>query len=283
MSMRRSSRRRTSSKGRSSTAGRTTFISSSRWRVGRPARGGPGELDQVTVHSATENPSEVQDVIAPLLGLPINKVTVVTKRMGGGFGGKECQATHPAAIAALVAHKLKRPARIAYNKDDDMCVTGGRHPFQNDYKVAFDDEGVITAAQIDFFSDGGAFADLSTSVLGRALTHADNAYYLPNALIRGTVCRTNYAPNTAFRGFGGPQGIATIENILEEIAVLLKIDPLEVRRRNCYGINDRNITPYGQVVRNNHLPRLFDEIAERGEYKNRVAEVAKFNATSRTH
>ena len=243
----------------------------------------PGEFDQLTVHSSTQNPSEVQDVIAHLLGLPINKVTVVTKRMGGGFGGKECQATHPAAIAALVAHKLKRPARIAYNKDDDMCVTGGRHPFQNDYKVAFDDDGVITAAQIDFFSDGGAFADLSTSVLGRALTHADNAYFLPNALIRGTVCRTNLPPNTAFRGFGGPQGIATIENILEEIAVLLKIDPLEIRRRNCYGIDDRNITPYGQVVRNNHLPRLFDEIAERGEYASRVAEVAQFNATSRTH
>jgi xanthine dehydrogenase large subunit len=243
----------------------------------------PGEFDQLTVHSSTQNPSEVQDVIAHLLGLPINKVTVVTKRMGGGFGGKECQATHPAAIAALVAHKLKRPARIAYNKDDDMCVTGGRHPFQNDYKVAFDDDGLITAAQIDFFSDGGAFADLSTSVLGRALTHADNAYYLPNALIRGTVCRTNHPPNTAFRGFGGPQGIATIENILEEIALLLKIDALEVRRRNCYGIDDRNITPYGQVVRNNHLPKLFDDIAERGEYAKRVAEVARFNAASGTH
>jgi xanthine dehydrogenase large subunit len=243
----------------------------------------PGEFDQLAVHSSTQNPSEVQDVIAHLLGLPINKVVVVTKRMGGGFGGKECQATHPAAIAALVAHKLKRPSRIAYGKDDDMCVTGGRHPFQNDYKVAFDDDGVITAAQIDFFSDGGAFADLSTSVLGRALTHADNAYYLPNALIRGTVCRLNYPPNTAFRGFGGPQGIATIENILEEIAVVLKKDPLEIRRRNCYGIDDRNVTPYGQVVRNNHLPHLFDEIARRGDYGSRVAEVARFNTTSRTH
>jgi xanthine dehydrogenase large subunit len=243
----------------------------------------PGEFDQLTVHSSTQNPSEVQDVIAHLLGLPINKVTVVTKRMGGGFGGKECQATHPAAIAALVAHKLKRPARIAYSKDDDMCVTGGRHPFQNDYKVAFDDDGAITGVQIDFFSDGGAFADLSTSVLGRAMTHADNAYYLPNALIRGTVCRTNYPPNTAFRGFGGPQGIATIENILEEIAVVLKLDPLDVRRRNCYDIEERNTTPYGQVVRNNHLPRLFDEIAERGQYRERVAEVARFNSSSHTH
>jgi xanthine dehydrogenase large subunit len=243
----------------------------------------PGEFDQLTVHSSTQNPSEVQDVIAHLLGLPINKVTVVTKRMGGGFGGKECQATHPAAIAALVAHKLKRPARIAYTKDDDMCVTGGRHPFQNDYKVAFDDDGVITGARIDFYSDGGAFADLSTAVLGRAMTHADNAYYLPNALIRGTVCRTNYPPNTAFRGFGGPQGIATIENILEEIAVTLKKDPLEVRRHNCYGIDDRNTTPYGQVVRNNHLSHLFDQIAERAGYHERVAEVASFNATSHTH
>jgi len=243
----------------------------------------PGEFDQLHVHSSTQNPSEVQDVIAHLLGLPINKVTVVTKRMGGGFGGKECQATHPAAIAALVAHKLKRPARIAYTKDDDMCVTGGRHPFQNDYKVAFDDDGVITGARIDFYSDGGAFADLSTAVLGRAMTHADNAYYLPNALIRGTVCRTNYPPNTAFRGFGGPQGIATIENILEEIAATLKKDPLEVRRRNCYGIDDRNTTPYGQVVRNNHLPHLFDQIAERAGYRERVAEVAGFNAASRTH
>jgi xanthine dehydrogenase large subunit len=243
----------------------------------------PGELDQLTVHSSTQNPSEVQEVIAHLLGLSNNKVTVVTKRMGGGFGGKECQATHPAAMAALVAHKLKRPARIAYSKDDDMCVTGGRHPFQNDYKVAFDDNGVITAAQIDFYSDGGAFADLSTSVLGRALTHADNAYYLPNARIRGTVCRTNLPPNTAFRGFGGPQGIATIETILEEIAVRLKLDPFDVRRRNCYGTEDRNTTPYGQVVHNNHLPQLFDEIAERGDYRSRVAEVAAFNASSRTH
>lgn len=243
----------------------------------------PGEFDQLTVHSSTQNPSEVQDVIAHLLGLPINKVTVVTKRMGGGFGGKECQATHPAAIAALVAHRLKRPARIAYGKDDDMCVTGGRHPFQNDYKVAFDDDGMITAARIDIYSDGGAFADLSTAVLGRAMTHADNAYYLPNALIRGTVCRTNYPPNTAFRGFGGPQGIGTIETILEEIAVSLKKDPLEIRRRNCYGIDDRSTTPYGQVVHNNHLPRLFDEIAQRGDYAARVADVASFNASSHTH
>lgn len=243
----------------------------------------PGEFDQLSVLSSTQNPSEVQEVIAHLLALPINKVVVTTKRMGGAFGGKECQATHPAAMAALVAHKTKRPARIAYSKDDDMCVTGGRHPFQNDYKVAFTSEGVITAMQVDLFSDGGAYADLSTAVMGRAMTHVDNAYYIPNAQITGTICRTNYPPNTAFRGFGGPQGVATIENIMEEIAHVLKRDPLEIRMKNCYGVDDRNVTPYGQVVKNNMLPRLFEEISRRGNYAQRKKAVADFNAKSKTH
>ena len=233
--------------------------------------------------SSTQNPSEVQEVIAHLLGLPINKLVVTTKRMGGAFGGKECQATHPAAMAALVAHKTRRPARIAYNKDDDMCVTGGRHPFQNDYKVAFTSDGVITALQADLYSDGGAYADLSTAVMGRAMTHIDNAYYLPNVEIKGTICRTNFPPNTAFRGFGGPQGVATIENVIEEIAHYLKRDPLEIRIRNCYGIDDRNITPYGQVLENNLLPKLFDEISRRADYAKRKKAVADFNARSSTH
>jgi xanthine dehydrogenase large subunit len=243
----------------------------------------PGEFDQLSVLSSTQNPSEVQEVIAHLLGLPINKVVVTTKRMGGAFGGKECQATHPAAMAALVAHKTKRPARIAYSKDDDMFVTGGRHPFQNDYKVAFTSDGVITAMHVDLFSDGGAYADLSTAVMGRAMTHVDNAYYIPNAQINGTICRTNYPPNTAFRGFGGPQGVATIENIIEEIAHYLKHDPLEIRMKNCYGVNDRNITPYNQVVKNNMLPRLFEETARRGNYAQRRKAVTEFNAKSKTH
>lgn len=242
----------------------------------------PGEYGQLVVHSSTQNPSEVQEVIAHVLGLPIGKVICITKRMGGGFGGKECQATHPAAMAALVAQKTGRAARIAYNKDDDMRVTGGRHPFQNEYKVAFDDEGRITALEAHLFSDGGAFADLSTSVMGRAMTHIDNAYYLPNAEITGTVCRTNLPPNTAFRGFGGPQGVITIENLLEEIALDLGIDAFDVRRRNCYGIDDRNVTHYRQLLTNNMLPRLFDELEQRSDYRARVAAVAEFNARSRT-
>ena len=243
----------------------------------------PGEFDQMTVHSSTQNPSEVQEVIAHLLGLPINKVTVITKRMGGAFGGKECQATHPATLAALVAHKTKRPARVAYDKDSDMIATGGRHPFQNDYKVAFTNEGVITAMKVDIFSDGGAYADLSPAVMGRAMTHVDNAYFIPNAWITGTVCRTNYPPNTAFRGFGGPQGVATIENIMEEIAATLGKDPLEIRMKNCYGIEDRNTTPYGQRVQNNHLPQLLRELPHRAEYSRRRDEIAAFNARSKTH
>jgi len=243
----------------------------------------PGELDQVVVHSSTQNPSEVQEVIAHLLGLPASKVVVITKRMGGGFGGKECQATHPAAMAALVAHKTKRPARLVYGKDDDMRITGGRHPFQNDWKVAFDDDGAITALRVHFYSDGGAFADLSTSVLGRAMTHAENAYFIPNIEITGNVCRTNYPPNTAFRGFGGPQGVINIESLLDDIAVHLKKDPFDVRRRNVYGIDDRNTTPYGQTVANNTLPQLFAEIEGRSDYRARRAAVDAFNAASPTH
>ncbi len=243
----------------------------------------PGEHDQLVVHSSTQNPSEVQHVIAHLLGIPINKVVVVTKRMGGGFGGKECQATHPAAIAALVAKKTKRPARIVYNKDDDMRVTGGRHPFQNDYDVAFDSNGVIEGFRVDFFSDGGAFADLSTAVLGRAMTHAENAYYLHNVRITGTVCRTNTPPNTAFRGFGGPQGVINIENVMDEIAAFLGKDPLDIRRANLYGHENHCTTPYNQTVENNMLPRIFDELEASSDYRRRVDAVAAFNAQSRTH
>jgi len=242
----------------------------------------PGEFDQLVIHSSTQNPSEVQHVVAHVIGVPINQVTVVTKRMGGAFGGKECQATHPAAIAGIVAHTTKRPARVVYSKDDDMCVTGGRHPFQNDYKVGFSSDGVITGLKAELYSDGGAYADLSTAVMARAMTHIDNAYYLPNADITGIVCRTNYPPNTAFRGFGGPQGVATIENILEEIATFLGIDAFDVRRRNLYGTDERNTTPYGEIVNNNHLPRIFDELEQRADYRNRVDAVKQFNATSKS-
>ncbi len=243
----------------------------------------PGEQNMITVHSSTQNPSEVQDVIAHLLGLQQNQVVCINKRMGGAFGGKECQATHPAAIVALVAHKTKRPARIAYTKDDDMCVTGKRHPFRNEYRVGFRNDGTLTALDVAIYSNGGAFADLSTAVLGRAMTHIDNAYWIPNVRAIGRVCRTNLPPNTALRGFGGPQAVSTMENIIEEMALTLDRDPLEIRQRNCYGTGERNVTPYGQILENNNLPRLFEELTVRSKYHRRRQDVVDFNRRSKTH
>ena len=243
----------------------------------------PGEHGALTVHSSTQHPTEVQEVVAHLLGLQMNQVIVLTKRMGGAFGGKEAQATHPAVMVALVASTTKRPARIVYDKDSDMHVTGKRHPFQNRYRVAFTRAGEITGMQVDLYSDGGAYADLSPAVMARAMTHAENAYFIPNIEIRGTVCRTNMPPNTAFRGFGGPQGVATMENIIEEIAATLKRDALDVRRVNCYGVETRNTTPYGEVVENNTLPRLFTELTERCDYRQRMQAVHAFNESSPTH
>ena len=243
----------------------------------------PGENGALHVLSSTQHPTEVQEVIAHLLGLGMHEVIVTTKRMGGAFGGKESQATHPAAMAALVVQKTGRPARIVYDKDTDMHVTGKRHPFQNGYRVGFNRSGEIVALKVDIHSQGGAYADLSLAVMARAMTHAENAYFIPNIEIRGTVCRTNMPPNTAFRGFGGPQGVATIENVMEEIAAFLKKDALEVRKANCYGVETRNVTPYGQIVRRNTLPRLFMELPERCDYQERMKAVRDFNATSKTH
>ncbi|MBY0358690.1 MAG: xanthine dehydrogenase molybdopterin binding subunit [Candidatus Obscuribacterales bacterium] len=243
----------------------------------------PGEHKQLVIHSSTQNPTEVQEVVAHLLGLSMNQVVCITKRMGGGFGGKECQAGHPAAMAALVALKTGRAARIIFNKDQDMQVTGKRHPFQNDYKVGFDKDGRITALKADLFSDGGAANDLSTAVMARAMTHTDNAYYLENAEITGTICKTHFPPNTAFRGFGGPQGIAIIENIIEEIATYLGKDAIEIRKINLYGINERNVTPYGQRILENSLPEIFEKLEVSSDYKAKRKAVEKFNSQSKTH
>jgi xanthine dehydrogenase large subunit len=243
----------------------------------------PGEHNSLVVHSSTQHPSEVQREVANILGLKHHQVICISKRMGGAFGGKECQATHFAAMAGLVALKTKRPARLVLNKDDDMRVTGKRHPFQNRYNVAFDDNGLFTGLIADLYCDGGCAADLSTSIMGRAMSHIDNAYYLPHVKVSGTVCKTNLPSNTAFRGFGGPQGVATIENIMEEIAIYLKKDAYEIRRLNCYGIEDRNTTPYEQVVENNMLPELFETITQQADYQKRMAAVQQFNQASKTH
>jgi len=246
------------------------------------ARAVPGEDGCVVIESSTQHPTETQSLVAEILGVPFNHITVTCKRMGGGFGGKETQAAQPAAMAALIASKTNRTARIIYNKDDDMRFTGKRHPFKSWYKVGFNSDGRITALCIDHYSNGGCSADLSPSVLERSMLHTDNAYYLPDVRITGRVCKTNLPSNTAFRGFGGPQGVANIENIIEMIARHLGKDALDIRRLNLYGIEERNITPYGQIVRNNVLARMIDELATSCDYDRRRAAINKFNASSTT-
>jgi len=243
----------------------------------------PGEQGQLVVESSTQNPTESQAVLAEVLGLGMHEVVVRCKRMGGAFGGKETQGAIPALMAALVTQKTNRPARVVYTKDDDMKVTGKRHPYKTWYKAGFDSDGRLNAVKLDYYSDGGAAADLSTGIMERTLLHADNAYYLPNVRIKGRICKTNIPPNTAFRGFGGPQAIAVIENIIQEVAAKLGKDAYEIRRINCYGQAPRNTTPYGQEVKNNLLPEIFDRLAESSDYKKRLAEAEAFNSQSPTH
>lgn len=241
----------------------------------------PGEGGQITIHSSTQNTTETQSVAARCLGLRQNQVVCICKRMGGAFGGKETQGAQVALLAALVASKTGRPARLVLDCDRDMCITGKRHPYQSRYRVGFNADGVITGLKIDFYSNGGCSADLSPPVMERTLLHAENAYYIANVEFTGTICRTNLPSNTAFRGFGGPQGVASMENIIEEIATYLGVDAFEIRRRNLYGIHDRNVAPYGQVIRNNTLPELLDRLSATAAYRERRAAVVEFNASSR--
>jgi xanthine dehydrogenase large subunit len=248
------------------------------------ARAVPGEGGQLLVQSSTQNPSEVQSVVARVLGLRHNQVVCECRRMGGGFGGKESQAAHPAAMVALVAARTGRAARIVYARDQDMQVTGKRHPYLARYRVGFTAEGLITALEMDLHSDGGCAFDLSLAVMERSMLHAENAYYIPDIIIRGTVCRTNLPSNTAFRGFGGPQGIAAIEAVIEDVATRLGLDPLDVRRRNLYGGTGRDITPYGQVLPGvNTLPEVVDGLAGSSEYRRRREAVRAFNTSSRSY
>jgi xanthine dehydrogenase large subunit len=241
----------------------------------------PGEQGQTVVHSSTQNTSEIQVVVAEMLGVGQHQVVCICKRMGGAFGGKETQAAIPAMMAALAAHKTGRAARLIYNKDEDMGSTGKRHACRNEWEVGFDDAGRILGLSTQFFSDGGCSADLSLAVMERTMLHAENAYYIPNADVHGRVCFTNYPSNTAFRGFGGPQAMAAMENIIHEIAQMLGLDPLEVQRRNLYGVGERNITPYGQAFVRNHLPEIVETLAKSSDYVNRRQAIEAKNATDR--
>ena len=240
----------------------------------------PGENRSISVYSSTQNPSEIQAMVAHCLGLRQNQVVCIATRMGGAFGGKESQAAHPALLASLVAQKTGRPARLVYPRNTDMRITGKRHPYLSRFKAGFDDDGRIEALALELFSDGGCACDLSLAVMDRSILHADNAYFIRHFAVSGTVCRTNLPPNTAMRGFGAPQGIAAIENVIEEIAAFLGIDALDVRQRNCYGGPGKNVTPYGQIISTNTLPAVIAKLAESSDYSTRRDEIARWNTAS---
>jgi xanthine dehydrogenase large subunit len=246
---------------------------------GQVALAVPGE-DAILVHSSSQHPGEVQAIVAHMLQLPQAAVTVEVRRMGGAFGGKETQAAQWAALASLAAWLTGRPCKLRLDRDDDMAMTGKRHDFRADYDVAFDDEGRIQGYEVTLASRCGYSADLSGSVNDRAMYHADNAYYLPAATILSKRMKTHTVSNTAFRGFGGPQGMMAIERAIDGIAWSLNIDPLDVRKRNLYGDGERNTTPYGMRITDNILPGLIEQLEHTSEYRRRREAIAGFNEGS---
>ena len=247
---------------------------------GQVAYAVPMEQHQWCIHSSTQHPGEVQHWVAHALGLQNNAVTVQCKRMGGGFGGKETQAGHLAVWAALAASKFKRPVKLRLDRDDDFMITGKRHPFSYDYSVGFDDSGRMTALKLTMLVNCGFSADLSGPVADRAIFHADNAYYLSDVEIASYRCKTNTQSHTAFRGFGGPQGVIVIEAVLGDIARKLGIDAFDVRMRNLYGVEERNTTHYQMKVEDNILHPLLTQLEQTSSYRSRRAEIAIWNATS---
>ncbi|MFN3765546.1 MAG: xanthine dehydrogenase molybdopterin binding subunit [Aliihoeflea sp.] len=241
----------------------------------------PGEDDDVTVHSSTQHPSEVQHMVAHALGVASHAVTVEVRRMGGGFGGKETQSNQFAAIAAIAAKRLKRPVKIRPDRDDDMIATGKRHDFLIDYEVGFDEDGKIRGVDYTYAARCGFSSDLSGPVTDRALFHCDNAYFYPAVHAQSAPLYTNTVSNTAFRGFGGPQGMMGAERVIDEIAFALAKDPLEVRKANFYGTADRNVTPYHQSVEDNIVHRIVADLEASCDYQRRREMIAAFNAKSR--
>ncbi len=239
----------------------------------------PQEDGGMLVHSSTQHPSEVQQIVAHALGRRAHAVTVQCRRMGGGFGGKETQPALIAAAAAVLAHKTARPVKLRLDRDVDMLATGKRHDFVADYEVGFERDGRIVALDVMLASRCGYSADLSGPVNDRAVMHLDNAYYLEHVRIVSHRCKTHTVSNTAFRGFGGPQGMLVIEQILADIARTLQLDPLAVRRANFYGAAPRDVTPYGQTVEDNILEQLVGQLADSSRYAARRAEIAAWNAS----
>ncbi|MEL7559066.1 xanthine dehydrogenase molybdopterin binding subunit [Stutzerimonas chloritidismutans] len=240
----------------------------------------PTEDGGMIVYTSTQNPTEVQKLVSEVLGVSMNKIVIDMRRMGGGFGGKETQAAGPACMCAVIAHLTGRPTKMRLPRMEDMTMTGKRHPFYVEYDVGFDDEGLLHGIEIDLAGNCGYSPDLSGSIVDRAMFHSDNAYYLGDATINGHRCKTNLASNTAYRGFGGPQGMVAIEEIMDTVARELGKDPLDVRKRNYYGKTERNVTPYYQTVEHNMLEEMTAELEGSSEYAKRREEIRAFNAQS---
>lgn len=244
----------------------------------------PLEQNQWWIHSSTQHPGEVQHWVAHALGIDNHAVTVMCRRMGGGFGGKETQAGHLAVWAAVAAHKFGAPVKLRLDRDDDFLVTGKRHPFAYDYQVGFDARGRITALVLSMFANCGFSADLSGPVADRAVFHCDNAYFLENVLVQSYRCKTNTQSHTAFRGFGGPQGVIAIERILGDIARTLGLDALDVRMANLYSDEPlasggrRDTTHYQMRVEDNILHELLPQLEQSAQYRQRVAAISAWNS-----
>jgi len=247
---------------------------------GQVALAVPGEDGAVLVYSSTQHPSEVQHIVARVLGVPDSFVTCTVRRMGGGFGGKETQATQWAVIAALAARVTGRACKYRLDRDADMVMTGKRHDFSIEYTVGYDSDGRIRAVNLDLDARCGCSADVSLGVVDRAMFHADNTYFLGPSRIHSRRVKTNTVSNTAFRGFGGPQGMMAIERVIDAIAWKLGRDPLDVRKVNLYSAG-RDVTPYGQTVEDHDVAlRLIEQLEQTSKYRSRRNEIEKFNARS---
>ncbi|MEE3635732.1 xanthine dehydrogenase molybdopterin binding subunit [Pseudomonas sp. AL 58] len=240
----------------------------------------PTEDGGMIVYCSTQNPTEVQKLVAEVLDVPMNKVVVDMRRMGGGFGGKETQAASPACLCAVIAHLTGQPTKMRLPRMEDMVMTGKRHPFYVEYDVGFDDRGRLQGINFELAGNCGCSPDLSASIVDRAMFHADNAYYLGDATINGHRCKTNTASNTAYRGFGGPQGMVAIEEVMDRIARHLVLDPLAVRKANYYGKTERNVTHYHQTVEHNMLEEITAELEASSDYAERRESIRRYNANS---
>jgi xanthine dehydrogenase large subunit len=239
----------------------------------------PEEHGAMTVYASTQHPTEVQHLVARMLKLPDALVTCECRRMGGGFGGKESQASQWACLAALAARVTGRPAKCRLDRDEDMMMTGKRHDFRVDYTAGFDRKGKLSAVDVEFLSRCGYSADLSNAICDRTMFHADNAYYYPAVRIGTRRLKTNTVSNTAFRGFGGPQGMVFAERMIEAVAITLGLDPLDVRKRNLY-TEGRSVTHYGMTVEDNIAPDIIEQLEASSDYRARRREIAGFNARS---